>query len=107
MISRLTRSVRTCSLKSDQWLTQTAASSDGVRGAVGFRQVPNSNIYAIGQPTEDAVEFVLSKVKERTPNATSLLWLNLREEPVVVRMIFLHQPSLGPNAKADTSATPL
>ncbi|KAL7413408.1 inositol hexakisphosphate-domain-containing protein [Mrakia frigida] len=70
-------------LKSDQWLTKTASSSDGVRGAVGFRQIPGSNIYAIGQPTEDAIGSVLSKIKERSPSANALLWLNLREEPLV------------------------
>ena len=55
-----------------------------MRGAVGFRQIPDSNIYAIGQPTEDAIDFVLTKVKERTPTATSLLWIKLREEPLTV-----------------------
>jgi hypothetical protein len=69
-------------LKSDQWLTQTASSTDGLRGAVGFRQIPNSAIFACGQPTETAIDEVLERIKERTPKAKTILWLNLREEPL-------------------------
>ncbi|CDZ97852.1 hypothetical protein [Phaffia rhodozyma] len=72
-------------LKSDQWFSQTANSANDwiIRGAAGFRNIPGSNIYAVGQPTEDAVDKVLSSIKERTPNVKSLLWVNLREEPLV------------------------
>lgn len=113
--SSFVRSLYSTLLKSDQWLTKAASSSDGVRGAVGFRQIPGSNIYAcvrfsfsvsqkvsdaflcpfsIGQPTEDAIGFVLSKIKERTPTATALVWLNLREEPLVVSRAVYRLPLL-------------
>lgn len=70
-------------LKSDQWLTQSASSTSGLQGAVGFRQIPRSTLFAVGQPTETAIGKVLQAIKERTPNASTILWLNLREEPLV------------------------
>lgn len=69
-------------LKSDQWLTQSVSSTDGLRGAVGFRQIPKSSIFACGQPTETAIGEVLDKIKERAPHTASILWINLREEPL-------------------------
>lgn len=71
-------------LKRDLWVANTAQSSDGIRGAIGFRQVRGTNIYATGQPTEDAITNILGIVKERSPDITSVVWVCLREEPLVM-----------------------
>ncbi len=70
--------------KSDLWLAESASSADGVRGAIGFRQIPGSSIYATGQPTQDAIATILHVVKERSPQIDSVLWVCLREEPLVM-----------------------
>lgn len=70
--------------KSDLWLTESASSSEGVRGAVGFRQVTGSSIFATGQPTQDAIAAILQRVKERCHEITSVVWICLREEPLVM-----------------------
>ncbi|OXH32476.1 hypothetical protein J008_03246 [Cryptococcus neoformans] len=71
-------------LKSDLWLTESASSNEGVRGAIGFRQIKGSTIYATGQPTQDAISTILSTVHERWPNIESVIWVCLREEPLVM-----------------------
>ena len=70
--------------KSDLWLTESASSNEGVRGAIGFRQIKGSTIYATGQPTQDAISTILSTVHERWPNIESVIWVCLREEPLVM-----------------------
>lgn len=70
--------------KSDLWLTEAASSNEGVRGAIGFRQIKGSTIYATGQPTQDAISTILSTVHERWPNIESVIWVCLREEPLVM-----------------------
>ncbi|KAK1923782.1 inositol hexakisphosphate-domain-containing protein [Papiliotrema laurentii] len=71
-------------LKSDLWLHEAASSSEGVRGAIGFRQIRDSSIFATGQPTEDALSTILKGVHERCPNVNCVLWICLREEPLVM-----------------------
>nr|KIR85732.1 hypothetical protein I308_03840 [Cryptococcus tetragattii IND107] len=71
-------------LKSDLWLAESASSNEGVRGAIGFRQIKGSTIYATGQPTQDAISTILSTVHERWPNIESVIWVCLREEPLVM-----------------------
>jgi hypothetical protein len=70
--------------KSDLWLHEAASSSEGVRGAIGFRQIRDSSIFATGQPTEDALSTILKGVHERCPNVNCVLWICLREEPLVM-----------------------
>lgn len=70
--------------KSDLWLTESASSNEGVRGAVGFRQVTGSSIFATGQPTQDAIATILQRVRERCHGITSVVWICLREEPLVM-----------------------
>jgi hypothetical protein len=70
--------------KSDQWLVEIASSSEGVRGAVGFRQIPGSSVFTTGQPTQDAAKTILSKIEERCPGIQQVVWICLREEPLVV-----------------------
>jgi hypothetical protein len=71
-------------LKSDQWLRQgTGAHAErGVRGALHFRRVPGTPLYALGQPTADAVDEVVRRVRADHPEASRILWITLREEPV-------------------------
>ncbi|GLB40222.1 putative inositol hexakisphosphate [Lyophyllum shimeji] len=70
-------------LKSDQWLREAYHVEDGVRGAINFRFVPETNIYALGQPTMEAIDEVVEKVKQAHPEAPCIVWITLREEPVV------------------------
>ena len=70
-------------LKSSQWLRESHLVEDGVRGAINFRRVPDADIYALGQPTIDAIDEVLGRVMDRHPNASKIVWITLREEPIV------------------------
>ncbi|KAJ8072928.1 hypothetical protein PM082_016488 [Marasmius tenuissimus] len=70
-------------LKSDQWLRESHHVDNGVRGAINFRRNPNTNIYALGQPTVEAIDEVVRRVKEEHPHAKRVVWVTLREEPIV------------------------
>ncbi|KAF8150729.1 inositol hexakisphosphate-domain-containing protein [Crassisporium funariophilum] len=70
-------------LKSDQWIRESHHVEHGVRGAINFRQVPDTNIYALGQPTIEAIDEVVSRIKKAHPNAPKVVWVTLREEPIV------------------------
>lgn len=70
-------------LKSDQWLREDKHVAHGIRGAINFRNVPGTNIYALGQPTVDAVEQVVERIKQAHPEAKRVVWITLREEPIV------------------------
>ncbi|KAL1753037.1 inositol hexakisphosphate-domain-containing protein [Schizophyllum commune] len=70
-------------LKSDQWLSEGAAVEHGVRGAINFRQVPGTNIYALGQPTVAAIDEVVQRVRSAHPHTERIVWITLREEPIV------------------------
>ncbi|KAK0446168.1 inositol hexakisphosphate-domain-containing protein [Armillaria borealis] len=70
-------------LKSDQWLSQGRSVDDGVRGAINFRRVPGTNIYALGQPTIEAIDEVVGRIKDAHPSAQRVVWITLREEPIV------------------------
>ncbi|PWY97867.1 hypothetical protein BCV70DRAFT_202357 [Testicularia cyperi] len=62
-----------------------------IRGTVNFRRIPDSNIFATGQPTVDGIRNVLAALQEHyatKPDAASyptrtVTWINLREEPLV------------------------
>ncbi|KII85117.1 hypothetical protein PLICRDRAFT_45241 [Plicaturopsis crispa FD-325 SS-3] len=70
-------------LKSDQWLRESHHVDHAVRGAINFRQVPGTNIFALGQPTLEAIDEVVSRVKSAHPTANRIVWITLREEPIV------------------------
>ncbi|KAF8657553.1 hypothetical protein AX16_002190 [Volvariella volvacea WC 439] len=70
-------------LKSDQWLRESHHVAHGVRGAINFRQVPRTNIYALGQPTLEAIDEVVERINEEHPDAQEVVWITLREEPIV------------------------
>ncbi|KAG7089324.1 hypothetical protein E1B28_011021 [Marasmius oreades] len=70
-------------LKSDQWLRESHRVENGVRGAINFRRNPGTNIYALGQPTLEAIDEVVRRVKQEHPRARRVIWVTLREEPIV------------------------
>ncbi|KJA26349.1 hypothetical protein HYPSUDRAFT_36651 [Hypholoma sublateritium FD-334 SS-4] len=70
-------------LKSDQWRAESHHVENGVRGAINFRQIPDTDIYALGQPTIEAIDEVVQRVNEAHPQASKAIWITLREEPVV------------------------
>lgn len=71
-------------LKRDLWVTDTASTTEGVRGAIGFRQVPNERVYTTGQPTQEAITTILNVVKNRSHDISKVVWICLREEPLVM-----------------------
>ncbi|KDQ57083.1 hypothetical protein JAAARDRAFT_194263 [Jaapia argillacea MUCL 33604] len=70
-------------LKSDQWLSESQHVEHGVRGAINFRNIPGTNIYALGQPTVEAIDEVVERVRSAHPEADRIMWITLREEPIV------------------------
>ncbi|TFY82418.1 hypothetical protein EWM64_g1600 [Hericium alpestre] len=70
-------------LKSDQWFSESHHVENGVRGAINFRNIPGTRIYALGQPTEEAIDEVVARVRKAHPGADRVVWITLREEPIV------------------------
>ncbi|KAJ1307486.1 hypothetical protein OPQ81_001585 [Rhizoctonia solani] len=71
-------------LKSDMWKSERHdAWAETIRGAINFRNIPGTNIYALGQPNEEAIGAVVRRVKEEYPNVHKVAWINLREEPII------------------------
>ncbi|KAG6832796.1 hypothetical protein H0H92_009414 [Tricholoma furcatifolium] len=70
-------------LKSDQWLRESTRVEHDVRGAINFRSIPDTNIFALGQPSVAAIDEVVDLVKEAHPDSQQIVWITLREEPIV------------------------
>ncbi|KAF8802506.1 hypothetical protein BYT27DRAFT_7196707, partial [Phlegmacium glaucopus] len=70
-------------LKTDQWLRESHHVAHGVRGAINFRRVPETSVYALGQPTIEAIDEVVSRIKKSHPTSSKIVWVTLREEPIV------------------------
>ncbi|KAF9485182.1 hypothetical protein BDN70DRAFT_910314 [Pholiota conissans] len=70
-------------LKSDQWRGESHHVEHGVHGAINFRRIPDTEIYALGQPTIEAIDEVVRRVHRAHPNAPKVVWITLREEPIV------------------------
>ena len=70
-------------LKSDQWLSESQHVSLQMRGAINFRNIAGTNIYALGQPTVEAIDRVIDHIKHAHPEAERIAWVMLREEPIV------------------------
>ena len=70
-------------MKSDQWLVESQEIAHAIRGAIGFRNIPKAAIYALGQPTTEAIDEVVDRVKSENPSADHIVWITLREEPIV------------------------
>ncbi|KAI0067260.1 hypothetical protein BV25DRAFT_1819577 [Artomyces pyxidatus] len=70
-------------LKSDQWLKESHHVPSVIRGATNFRNISGTKIYALGQPTVEAIVEVVHKLKKEHPDADRIIWVTLREEPIV------------------------
>ncbi len=68
-------------LKFDQYPTlQNPNLGEKIEGAPNFRQVKNTEVYGVGQPTVDGIRQVLDRTGAKT---RVVQWTNMREEPVV------------------------
>lgn len=80
-------------LKRDLWRQHTPLHSgeNDIRGALNFRRVPDSNVYALAQPTEDGINCVyflpIQKARCRLSDRWQavlqgmqgdMIWINLR-----------------------------
>ncbi|KAJ3797672.1 inositol hexakisphosphate-domain-containing protein [Lentinula aff. detonsa] len=70
-------------LKSDLWIRESHAIKYDIRGAINFRRTPGTNIYALSQPATEAIDEVVRRVKVDNPTARRIVWITLREEPIV------------------------
>lgn len=82
-------------LKEDVWQAQReqrpTADVLPVRGAINFRRIPGTAIFACGQPTVDGIRNVIASIAEQVgqqqgdapQRPVSCTWLNLREEPIL------------------------
>lgn len=48
-----------------------------------FRKVPNFRIYGVAQPTLGGMKNVVKAIEENCPTVEELVWVNLREEPLI------------------------
>lgn len=54
-----------------------------IEGAPNFRRVPGYKVYCVGQPTVSGFERVIEKVCEKYPKDGKIIWVNMRQEPIV------------------------
>lgn len=71
-------------LKQDQWTASAEGQESTIRGAINFRRVPNSSLYALSQPSQDGIDRVLETVRNDMKDVDGqMTWINLREEPLI------------------------
>lgn len=79
-------------LKIDHWQDLTSKKQDisdlNVPGAPNFRKIScpaiaPHQIYAVAQPTQEALERILEIVSGSLPTPRRIVWVNVREEPLV------------------------
>merc|ERR1711974_305658 len=56
---------------------------DKIDGVPNFRRVPGYKVYCCGQPTIDGFTAALEKVTEKYPKDAPIVWINMRQEPIV------------------------
>jgi len=56
---------------------------DKIEGVPNFRRVPGYKVYCCGQPTKDGFEKCIEKVCEKYPKDGPIVWINMRQEPIV------------------------
>jgi len=56
---------------------------DKVDGVPNFRRVPGYKVYCCGQPTQAGFEKAIEKVTEKYPKDGPIVWINMRQEPIV------------------------
>ena len=70
--------------------SQSEGSGPNVRGALNFRRIEATDVYALSQPTDGGIVGVLDAVKtgrsqeaDKERKEDRVTWVNLREEPLV------------------------
>jgi len=56
---------------------------DKIDGVPNFRRVPGYKVYCCGQPTQAGFEQAIEKVTEKYPKDGPIVWINMRQEPIV------------------------
>lgn len=56
---------------------------DKIDGVPNFRRVPGYKVYCCGQPTQAGFEKCIDKVCEKYPKDGPIIWINMRQEPIV------------------------
>jgi hypothetical protein len=56
---------------------------DKIDGVPNFRRVPGYKVYCSGQPTKEGFLKACEKVCEKWPKDGKIIWINMRQEPVV------------------------
>merc|ERR1739847_71594 len=64
-------------------LRQIQKLKDKIDGVPNFRRVPGYKVYCCGQPTIDGFTAALEKVTEKYPKDAPIVWINMRQEPIV------------------------
>ncbi|KAI8393383.1 inositol hexakisphosphate-domain-containing protein [Radiomyces spectabilis] len=54
-----------------------------VEGASNFRRIKHTHVYGVAQPTVDGLRQVLRRLLTDRPQNEKVLWINLREEPII------------------------
>lgn len=70
-------------LKSDQWATEFKQTDHGLRGAINFRRVPDTSLFALSQPTEEGIDRAVENARKDAKSGDKVTWINLREEPLI------------------------
>merc|ERR1712223_998469 len=56
---------------------------DKIDGVPNFRRVPGYKVYCCGQPTKEGFVKAIEKVCEKYPKDGPIVWINMRQEPIV------------------------
>lgn len=54
-----------------------------IDGASRFRRIENTHVYGVAQPTVNGLKQVLRTLLQDKPKNERILWINLREEPII------------------------
>jgi hypothetical protein len=54
-----------------------------IDGASNFRRIENTHVYGVAQPTVNGLRQVIRTLLSDRPKAEHILWINLREEPII------------------------
>lgn len=54
-----------------------------IDGASNFRRIENTHVYGVAQPTVNGLRQVIRTLLSDRPKAERILWINLREEPII------------------------
>ena len=54
-----------------------------IDGASNFRRIENTHVYGVAQPTVNGLRQVIRTLLSDQPKAERILWINLREEPII------------------------